>query len=101
MLGTCCVPFKKRKPNLYTGSANRLALSIQDAIQCPNNSAESLLSSACSSPGRILGEQISTSFFIGFVYPVNLISVHTGLWGKGRPAARKADNLTAICEPIA
>jgi hypothetical protein len=31
---------------------------------------------------------------------LSLSRIHvTFLWGKGRPA-RKADNLTAICEPI-
>jgi hypothetical protein len=33
-----------------------------------------------------------------FIHPLNLLYI-TFLGGKGRPA-RKADNLTAICEPI-
>jgi hypothetical protein len=36
---------------------------------------------------------------LGSTQPVTEMSTRYLLWGKGRPA-HKADNLTAICEPI-
>jgi hypothetical protein len=37
---------------------------------------------------------------LGSTQPLTEMSTRKLPWGKGRPA-RKADNLTAICEPIA
>jgi hypothetical protein len=41
----------------------------------------------------------SSTMALGFTQPVTELSTRKYFWGKARPA-RKAANLTAICEPI-
>jgi hypothetical protein len=41
----------------------------------------------------------SRTMALGSTQPLTAMSIRNIPWGKGRPA-RKADNLTAICEPI-
>jgi hypothetical protein len=41
----------------------------------------------------------SRPMVLGSTQPLTEMNTRNFLWGKGRPA-RKADNLTAICEPI-